>query len=482
VIRDADAGDRAISTHADIDGLRARIPTLAAELGMPGEPGYLEAAERFVATGLELLGAEEQAREGRRTRRRRRTKAAAVVSGTVLGLESIGLGAACLAGVSSPYWLLLLVPMVLFAGIMLSSGMDSDTDQDYMSRWPAIITALGADATIALVVNHVIAGGFSALAVALTVFATGAFTPDAKKPTDEGADELEAGSAEDPDSAVNDAVPNELPVSPPSDTPLAADPDRNRQGGGLVRQVRSLEGQIASLSSVIARAGLAPGADLELVAEDDDLLVSAILRGREARNTLLPVSERSARLAVLNEAGQSKLDYEDSLVRAVKATELLARTRAKGTAYAAASTGLREANAELEHAKLAYTGITARAERCVEELKADDRAAEKIAAVRYAGEDAYRELLDRFAVRLRGEIGRGALLPAWLISAVGPTPPLDSPGPWYDAAARVLAYRAVYGVHLDDSVLGPRPLASDHVRLAEFDELEETLRLRGWDE
>jgi hypothetical protein len=167
---------------------------------------------------------------------------------------------------------------------------------------PALV-ALGADATLALVVDHVLAGGFSALALVLAIMATGGFLPEG------GPVEIEAASANDSAatatalSAVNDAVPAQLSVSEPSDAPTVRkqgrDRTRDEEFNGLVRQVRSLEGQIASLSSAMARTGLAPAANLDLAGPEVTLLVSRNAQGRQARNALLsayprPIGPRSS--------------------------------------------------------------------------------------------------------------------------------------------------------------------------------------------
>jgi hypothetical protein len=475
VTRDAEAGGRAASTNLDSSGLRKQILALAAELGMPGEPGYPEAAERLLATGIALVEAEEQALELKRNRRRRSNKTGAVISGTVLGLECVGLGAASIAGLYSPYWLLLIVPLLFFAMGMFSLGTDKETDttkQLYPSPWPPTIAALGAGATLGLIVNHVLAGPFSVVTAILGVMATGAFAPEAVKPQDETI-ELDPASAED--SEVNDAVPTWLPEAEPS-----ADEGQDPEVSGLIKQVRSLEGQIASLSTVIARSGLAPGADLGQVGPDDARLLSLIMQGRQARNELLSVPERSARLAVLTEAGESTQNYLETVARTVNTAELLARMRPRSPQYTGASSEFRKDNAEFQRVKAAHDNLAARAERCVEELKADDRARQELTVVLQPNEDAYRSLLGRFRVRLRGEIERGAILPAWLINSLGPTPPLRSPDAWYEIAASVLAHRAIYAIDADDSALGPRPLGPDHVRLTEFDRLQESLRRRDW--
>jgi hypothetical protein len=71
------------------------------------------------------------------------------------------------------------------------------------------------------------------------------------------------------------------------------------------------------------------------------------------------------------------------------------------------------------------------------------------------------------------------VLPAWFVPAFGPTPP-GVAEPWYDAAARVVAYRIVYGVRAGDSPLGPRPPGSDHTGLTQYDDLQEVVRSRSW--
>ncbi len=371
------------------------------------------------------------------------------------------------------------MPLLFFAMGMFSLGTDKETDttkQLYPPPWPPTIAALGAGATLGLIVNHVLAGPFSVVTAILGVMATRA-VPEAVKPC---------------------GTKRSSSIRPPSRTRrwttrfstqmllfgkhrgASKENDQNPEVSGLITQLRSLEGQIASLSTVIARSGLATGADLGQVGPDDAELVSLIMQGRRARNELLSVPERSARLAVLTEAGESTQNYLEKLACTVNTAELLARMRPRSPQYTGASNDLRKENAEFQRVKAAHDNLAARAERCVEELKADDRARQELTVVLQPNEDAYRSLLGRFRVRLRGEIERGALLPAWIINSLGPTPPPRSLDTWYEIASSLLAHRAIYAIDADDSALGPRPLGPDHVRLTEFDRLQESLRRRDW--
>jgi hypothetical protein len=244
--------------------------------------------------------------------------------------------------------------------------------------------------------------------------------------------------------------------------------------------VQALEGQLASLSSTIARAGLATQADLDAVDPQDSALVAEVTRGRDARNRLLSTPERAARLAVLTESAQADLDRLGAVASTVEAAKVLGRTRFRDKTYKQVAADLLEAQGKVERVGVLCDNLVRRAARAADELKADDVAAAGVADVLDAGVHAHQRLLANVRARLRGEVERGSVLPAWFLRAFGPTPPFRSPDAWYDAAASVTAYRIVYGVRAEDEALGARPLGADHTRTTEFDRLREVVRSRRW--
>ena len=467
------AGEQTVAVRSsDISGLRSRLDALTADLGTPGEPGYLDAAGRVVEAGLELVRAEEQIRERKRAKRRRLNRIRCVVTSVLLGLECLGLGAGVVLGTYSAFWLLLLVPTVVCAlgiGVMVR---DPKLSFAYSSFWPGVIMGAGTIAGIELVVSHTIPGGYTAVPAVLGLLTFGTFDP-----------ETFTGKAEkgtDSDAEVHDAIPEQREAAEPSDAPVPEPAAVDPQAAGLAKQVQALEGQLASLSSTIARAGLASQADLDAADPQDSALVAEVTRGRDARNRLLSTPERAARLAVLTESAQADLDRLDTVAAAVEAAKVLGRTRFRDKTYKQAAADLLEAQEKVERADVVCESFARRAARAADELKADDAAAAAAADVLDAGTRAHQRLLANVRARLRGEVERGSVLPAWFLRAFGPTPPFHSPDAWYDAAASVIAYRVVYGVRAEDEALGARPLGADHTRTTEFDQLREVVRSRRW--
>jgi hypothetical protein len=468
------AGEQVVSVRSsDISRLRSRLDALAADLGAPGEPGYLDVAGRLVEAGVELVGAEEQVRERKRAKRRRLNRIRCVVTNGLLGLECLGLGARVVLGTYSPFWLLLLVPMLVCAmgiGIMVR---DRKLSFAYGSFWPGVFLGAGTIAGLGLVVSHTVPGGYTAVPAVLGFFMFGTFDPETfSKKTDD-----------DADAEVHDAIPEQREAGEPNDAPPVSEPAAvDPQAAGLAKQVQALEGQLASLSSTIARAGLATQADLDAAGSQDPALVAQMTRGRDARNRLLSTPERAARLAVLTESAQADLDRLDAVASAAEAAKVLGRTRFRAKAYKQTAADLLEAQEKVERANVLCDSLVRRAARAADELKADDAAAAEMADVLDAGVQAHRRLLANARARLLGEVERGSALPAWFLRAFGPTPPFHSPDGWYDAAAAVIAYRVVYGVRAEDEALGPRPLGSDHTRTTEFDHLRDLVRSRRWAE
>jgi hypothetical protein len=133
--------------------------------------------------------------------RERRTKAASLVCGSVLSLESLGLGALALTNGHSPLWLLLLVPMLFLGLLTIVVGVDTKPDEVRPGFWPGTILTLGAGATTALMTFHTISGWFSALALPLAFLGFGFFIPE------------KVGEAKnediDADPGIHDAIPEQ---------------------------------------------------------------------------------------------------------------------------------------------------------------------------------------------------------------------------------------------------------------------------------
>jgi hypothetical protein len=218
------AGEQAVSVGSSdlsVSGLRSRLDALAAELGAPGEPGYLDAAKRVVESAVELVGAEEVAQDRRRAKRRWLNKFRCIVTNVWLGLECISLGVGVVLGTYSTFWLLLLVPLFLCAmaiGIMVR---DPKLEFGYTSFWPGTFLAAATYGSLELVINHLIPGGFTALVVLLAVCMFGTFQPVTFTQVEN----------EGSDTEVHDAIPEPREGAEPSDAPVAGGADRVGAGG-----------------------------------------------------------------------------------------------------------------------------------------------------------------------------------------------------------------------------------------------------------
>jgi hypothetical protein len=116
--------------------------------------------------------------ERKLARKRRRIKAASLTCGSLLSLESLGLGGRALTGGHSPLWLLLLGPMLFLGLCTLFLGVDSKYGEDRKWFWPGTILTLGAGATTALTEFHTISGWYSVLAIPLAFLGLGFFIPE----------------------------------------------------------------------------------------------------------------------------------------------------------------------------------------------------------------------------------------------------------------------------------------------------------------
>ena len=162
---------------------------------MTSGPG---AGEQAVSVGSSEM---TEIQERKQAKRRMRIRRAALVCGSLLSLESLGLGGLALTGGHSPLWLLLLVPLLFFGTCTLFMGMDSKRGEDRRWLWPGTILTLGAGATTALTVLHTISGWYSALAISLACIGFGFFVPEALPQAEN--EDAEA------DSEVRDAIPGE---------------------------------------------------------------------------------------------------------------------------------------------------------------------------------------------------------------------------------------------------------------------------------
>jgi hypothetical protein len=162
---------------------------------MTSGPGAGEQAVSVRSSEMTEIQARKQAK------RRMRIRRAALVCGSVLSVESLGLGGLALTGGHCPLWLLLLAPVLLLGVCTLFMGMDSKRGEDRRWFWPGTILTLGAGATTALTVSHTISGWYSALAISLAFIGFGFFVPEALPQA-----ENEDAEAE---PEVRDAIPGE---------------------------------------------------------------------------------------------------------------------------------------------------------------------------------------------------------------------------------------------------------------------------------
>jgi hypothetical protein len=320
------AGEQAVAVRSsDMSKLRSRLDALAADPGAPGEPGYLDVAGRLVETGLEVIRAEEQIRERKRARRRRLNRVRCVVTNVLLGLECLGLGAGVVLGAYSPFWLLLLVPMLVCAmgiGVMVR---DPKLSFAHSSFWPGVFLGAGTIAGVELVVSHTIPGGYTAGAAVLGFFTIGSFDPQ----TFSGKADRDRNA--DADADVHDAIPEQRESAEPSDAPVP---------------------------------------ESAAVDPRDSALVAQVTRGSDARNRLLSTPERAARLAVPTESARADSDRLNAVASAVEAAKVLGRTRLRDKAYQQAAADLLEAREKVERVNVLCDNLANRAARSADELKA----------------------------------------------------------------------------------------------------------------
>jgi hypothetical protein len=247
----------------------------------------------------------------------------------------------------------------------------------------------------------------------------------------------------------------------------------------LTKQTDTLKAQVAWLTRIVVHAGLAPAAELAFTASDRTL-AATVARGREAADRMLSPPDRAMREMLVQESEQVAAANAAAVERAVTATKAMAETRRSDPAHAAASQALTQARREIDRTATRHKQIEQDAAKYARELAADAAVGEETKAVRAKGRAAYGQLTTRLRKRLAAEVERGAVLPEWFAAVFGPTVPEKDPAAWYDVGAEVLAYRLVYNIERQDSVIGLAPKATERTRHALHSELQTRLRTRDF--
>lgn len=242
----------------------------------------------------------------------------------------------------------------------------------------------------------------------------------------------------------------------------------------LSDDVGDLDGQVAELTKVVARltdrmdwlerqlrsSGSVAEFDLDDVGSEAASMAEAAELARVRSAQLLSDGERGELHAAITDFDKVSAECDHRTADALQASAILSVTSYAEKEHRQAAEEFREAFAlrtEAVHRRERRQEPAERARRLLAEDKLLRAEYEPVIA---DGERAAEALLDLLRERITGAVGKGAMLPLWFTTSLGPTAPATDTDAWIRTATQVLAYRVTYRVADALMPLGAAPSAN----------------------
>ena len=200
-------------------------------------------------------------------------------------------------------------------------------------------------------------------------------------------------------------------------------------------------------------------------------------QGQQSAAVLLDQPARAVHKRRIDELARLEEQIEQTTTAALAHSATLAATEPSSEAHVQAATAYRTFARALGGYRTQLPAARTAAIDARRALHLDDRHREVHGPQVMTGESARAQLRARMRTRLDAAVAEGALLPAWLILALGHQPVGEDVAQWMDTATSLLAYRVTYEVIDPVVALGPGAY-DDPQRETWREELERRLKAR----
>lgn len=228
----------------------------------------------------------------------------------------------------------------------------------------------------------------------------------------------------------------------------------------LSDDVGDLDGQVAELTKLVARltdrvdwlerqlrsSGSVAEFDLDDVGTESSSLAEAAELARVRSGQLLSDGERGELHAAMTDYDKISAECDQRTADALQASAILSVTGYDEKEHREAAEEFREAFALRTDAVHRRERRQEPAERARRTLAEDKLLRAEYEPVIADGERAAEALLDLLRERITSAVGKGAMLPVWFTTSLGPTAPATDTDAWIRTATQVLAYRVTYRV------------------------------------
>lgn len=254
-----------------------------------------------------------------------------------------------------------------------------------------------------------------------------------------------------------------------------------RDTAELARTTRRLTARVGWLEDRLRASGTIPVADLEAISPESKDLAETVLAGRDAEESLLDPAELATLATTVDSFARLGEERDQAAEDVLNISADLESSSRTDPTHAHQLARFGAAEQRLAFATKAVADNLRFARSAQARLALDTESRAELTPTITVGQEAQEALEAELRTRLTDEVARGALLPPWFSTDLGPEP-LDeaSATTWLTTAANALTHRLVYTVTHPQSLLGPPPTpadpkhrVTDHARLtADLNDLD----------
>jgi DNA repair exonuclease SbcCD ATPase subunit len=227
----------------------------------------------------------------------------------------------------------------------------------------------------------------------------------------------------------------------------------------ISRAVKSLYSRIGSLERFARRSGAADVEELDNVDAELKKLASVAEHGRHARSRLLGDYESQRLQSAVASHVAARRQRDEQREEVLSLSKDLATTQITEPAHIHAIEEFGAAASRLTDATAKTAMLAEEAGDAQAKLYEDDAMRAAAAPKIKRGNQARISLYRRLDERISAAFKRGAVMPTWFDTALGPAPPAERTQEWMDAAVEVLAFRLTYDITHPVVALGIPPSA-----------------------
>jgi hypothetical protein len=228
----------------------------------------------------------------------------------------------------------------------------------------------------------------------------------------------------------------------------------------LTDDVTDLDEHVAELTKLVARltdrvdwlerqlrsSGSVTEFDLDDVDSEASALAEAAELARVRSGQLLSDGERAELQAAITDYDKVSAECDQRTADALQASAILSVTEYDEPEHHEAAEEFRTAFDQRSDAVRRREKCQEPAERARRSLAEDRVLRAEYEPVVADGERAADALVELLRNRITSAVGRGAMLPLWFTTSLGPTAPAADTDAWIRTATQVLAYRVTYRV------------------------------------